>query len=95
MDVRQRTEDGGIEAKLMAALTNTLSSGEGISETEISKEVAVCGDMKMSVAFKQALVKYTFQVETSAGTESITAEKYGTVSQSIEKEQGNMKPEHN
>lgn len=86
---------GGIEAKLMAALTNTLSSGEGISETEISKEVAVCGDMKMSVAFKQALVKYTFQVETSAGTESITAEKYGTVSQSIEKEQGNMKPEHN
>lgn len=86
---------GGIESKLMAALRNTLSSGEGVSETEISKDVAVSGDLKMAVSFKQALVKYTFRVETSGGTESITAEMYGSVSQGIEKEQGNMKPEHN
>lgn len=84
-----------IESKLMTALTNTLSTKEGVTETEISKEMAVSGDVKMTVSYDQALVKYTFQVETSGGTESIVAEQYGAVSQNIEKEQGNMKPEHN
>lgn len=86
---------GGIESKLMNALTNTLSSTEGVAETEISKDLAVSGDVKMTVSYSQALLKYTFEVETSGGTESIVAEKYGAVSQSIQKEQGNMKPDHN
>lgn len=85
----------GVESKLMDALTNTLASKEGISETEVTKDVAVSGDVKMTVSFNQALVKYTFQVETNAGTENIVVEKYGAVSQKIVKEQGNMKPEHN
>lgn len=86
---------GGIESKLMNAVTNTLSSTQGVSETELSKDVAVSGDVKMTVSFTQAKATYTFQVETSGGTESIVAEKYGAVSQSIEKEQGTMKPAHN
>lgn len=86
---------GSIQSKLMNALTNALSSRQGVSETEISKEVAVSGDVKMSVSFKQALVKYTFTVKTSKGTESIVAQQYGSVTPVIEKTQGNMKPEHN
>ena len=86
---------GDVEAKLMAAVTNTLSSKEGVSETEMEKEVAVSGDVKMTVAYSQSLVSYTFAVETSAGTESIVAEKYDAVSQSIEKVNGTMKPDHN
>lgn len=86
---------GDVEAKLMAAVTNTLSSKEGVSETEMAKEVAVSGDVKMTVAYSQSLVSYTFAVETSAGTESIVAEKYDAVSQSIEKVNGTMKPDHN
>ena len=76
---------GDVEAKLMAAVTNTLSSKEGVSETEMEKEVAVSGDVKMTVAYSQSL----------AGTESIVAEKYDAVSQSIEKVNGTMKPDHN
>lgn len=86
---------GDIESKLMAAVTNTLSSEEGVSETEITKEVAVSGDVKMTISYDQSVVSYTFSVETSAGTESIVAKKYDTVSQRIEKVNGNMKPEHN
>ena len=86
---------GDVETKLMAAVTNTLSSKEGVSETEMEKEVAVSGDVKMTVAYSQSLVSYTFAVETSAGTESIVAEKYDAVSQSIEKVNGTMKPDHN
>ena len=61
----------------------------------MEKEVAVSGDVKMTVAYSQSLVSYTFAVETSAGTESIVAEKYDAVSQSIEKVNGTMKPDHN
>lgn len=86
---------GDVEAKLMTALMNTLSSSAGVSETEVNREVAVSGDMKMSVSYDQAVVSYTFQVETSAGTESIVAESYGPVSQNISKENGNMIPQHN
>ena len=83
---------GDIEAKLMAALRNALAC-EGVSE--IAKSMAVSGDMKMTVTYKQAVIKYTIRVKTNRGVESIVAEQYGAVSQNIEKEQGNMKPEHN
>lgn len=86
---------GEIEAKMMTALKNILSSSEGISEIEISKKVAVSGDVKMTILFTQALIKYTFEFETNKGVESIVVEQYATVAQSIEKEQGNMKPGHN
>lgn len=86
---------GDVETKLMGALTNTLSSNAGVSEKDITREVAVSGDVKMSVTYNQAVVTYSFQVETSAGTESIVAESYGAVNQKIVKENGTMKPEHN
>ena len=85
---------GDIEAKLMAALRNALAC-EGVSEIAMAKSMAVSGDMKMTVTYKQAVIKYTIRVKTNRGVESIVAEQYGAVSQNIEKEQGNMKPEHN
>ena len=85
---------GDVEAMLMAALRNVLAS-EGVSEIAMSKSMAVSGDMKMTVTYKQAVIRYTIRVKTNRGVESIVVEQYGTVSQNIEKEQGNMKPEHN
>ena len=85
---------GDVEAMLMAALRNVLAS-EGVSEIAMSKSMAVSGDMKMTVTYKQAVIRYTIRVKTNRGVESIVVEQYGAVSQNIEKEQGNMKPEHN
>ena len=86
---------GDVEAKLMDALVNVLSSPEGLSEKEFSKNMAVSGDMKLKVVYKQSVVRYTISVKTNRGVEKIVVEQYGSVSQDIEKEQGNMKPEHN
>lgn len=86
---------GDVEAKLMDALVNVLSSPEGVSEKEFSKNMAVSGDMKLKVVYKQSVVRYTISVKTNRGVEKIVVEQYGSVSQDIEKEQGNMKPEHN
>ena len=44
---------GDVEAMLMAALRNVLAS-EGVSEIAMSKSMAVSGDMKMTVTYKQA-----------------------------------------
>lgn len=57
--------------------------------------MAVSGDMKLKVVYKQSVVRYTISVKTDRGVEKIVVEQYGSVSQDIEKEQGNMKPEHN
>lgn len=86
---------GDVEAKLIDALVNVLSSPEGVSEKEFSKNMAVSGDMKLKVVYKQSVVRYTISVKTNRGVEKIVVEQYGSVSQDIEKEQGNMKPEHN
>lgn len=86
---------GDIEAKLVKAVTNTLSGAEGASEIEISRDVAVSGDVKMTASYTQSIVEYAFSVETSAGTELIVVEKQGPVKQSLEKVNGTMKPNHN
>lgn len=86
---------GDVESKLMGALVNVLSSPEGVSEKAFSKNMAVSGDMKLKVVYKQSVVRYTISVKTNRGVESIVVEQYGSVSQGIEKELGNMKPEHN
>lgn len=86
---------GDVKAKLMEALRNTLSSAEGVSEIEMSREAAVSGDRKMTVNYNQDVVTYTFKVETSTGTESIEVEEYKTVKQTLTSESGNMTPQHN
>lgn len=86
---------GDVEAKLMAALMNALASREGVSEMEMSKSMAVSGDMKMTVTYKQSIVRYTIRIKTNRGVESIVAEQYGPVSQTIGKEEGTMRPDHN
>lgn len=47
---------GDVEAMLMAALRNVLAS-EGVSEIAMSKSMAVSGDMKMTVTYKQAVIR--------------------------------------